>query len=358
MPSARTFGAAILLGVMPLIQDLAAFPVGNLGESSHALGPPSAHHQMSRPQRVKRSDLIRPRSGQAEPTSKHGDQVLGVSSSPSATVPLPLDPYWEPAQEPDPSPIAASGPKNAPPPPAEHKPQEHPTPNADPSKGTPPKPIDNPAAPEGKPRPDGHPQPDGKPHPDGHPDTAAGPPGPAPREGGPAEHPPPPAADPHGPADHPEGHPPSPPHAGDHPPPGPHGPEKPKTEVTEIAVVAAQPAHDEPKSHPIEKDHAPPPPPPAGEAHAHEGPKDHPPPPGDDNAHEGPKDHPPAPDAEHGPDGPKGPVPEKEHSEPKPIHLPGGIVIIDDSDKGGKPVEAGPQVIRITSDKIKIEISL
>ncbi|POW04153.1 hypothetical protein PSTT_10591, partial [Puccinia striiformis] len=368
MPSARTFGAVILLGVMPLIQDSSASPVGSLWESSQALGPSSAHHQMNRAsinRRVRRSQLVRPRSSEAEIISKHMNQVLGTSS-PSGLVPLPLDPYGEPSQQPDSSPVAAGGPGNAPPPAAEHKPQEHPAPNDDPSKGNGKPHPDGHPQPDGKPHPDEKPQPDGKPHPDGHnpPDAAAGPP--APREGGPAEHPPPPSADPHGPAGHPEGHPPSPAHPvneGDHPPAGPHGPEKPKTETTEIAVIAGirieridsialpsppsahppPPPHDDLRSHPEEKDHPPPPP---GEAHAHEGPKDH----------DGPKDHPPAPDAEHGHDGPKGPVAEKEHPEPKQIHLPGGIVITNDS-KVGKPAEAGPQLIRITSDKVKFVAS-
>ncbi|PLW25245.1 hypothetical protein PCANC_22982 [Puccinia coronata f. sp. avenae] len=226
-----------------------------------------------------------------------------------------------------------------------------------------------------KPNPDGKPQPESnlKPPQDGHkpPDVPAAPPaldvsvGPPAHAGAPAgEHPPPAAADA-------SGHPPL--EAADA-----HGaaghPEKSKTQTTEIAVIAgiriervdtiipaSTPAHL-PAVGSGANDH---PPPPANYAHddpaGHPTPKDHAPSPLTDHAAPSPTDHAPSPQASsaHGDLKLKGPPPtpeghpaDEDHSAPetKKLDFPGLLTINDP--KTGKP--AG---IRITSDKLKIELS-
>ncbi|WAQ87279.1 hypothetical protein PtA15_8A183 [Puccinia triticina] len=442
MPSSRSLGAALLLGVMPLIQDSYSAPVGGLWESSRDFAPgmsSSAHHGRSdtpTTQRMKKSHLVQPRSSTAETISQHVDRILGT---PPPSDMAPVDVHPEPKEKSDGPATGAGDHEKAPPPTADHNPQEKHAPDSDASKASPPNqahgpnppaqkengsghgpnkeipnPDDDPSAADVKAQVDKTPQPDSKAQPHGD-DHSGGVP-PAQKEGGPEapagrpeEHPPPPpaAADPHKPDGHPEATPAGPPHPikdDEHPPPGAHGPEKVKTQTTEIAVIAGiriervdsifppttpahppapagpKPEHD-PKEHPLEKDH--PPPPPAASGHdepkdhpapppAHDGPKDHPAPPpaanghdepkdhpaekdhptppGAANAHVEPKDHPPAPEGhEH--------LADKDHPAPKQIELPGGITIMNDS-KPGNPADAGPRAIRITTDKIKIELSL
>ncbi|KAA1070112.1 hypothetical protein PGTUg99_003544 [Puccinia graminis f. sp. tritici] len=400
MPSSRSLGAAILLGVMPLIQDSYSSPVGGRWESSRDLGPSipsSVHYGMSANPivtRKKRSQLIRPRSSQAETVSQRVNQILGSSDI------VPPDALPEPKEKPDAPPTGASGPEKAAPPTAEHKPQDKPTPDHE---GNPfsqalgpnppakkdngpgheeliPHPIDDPSAPGPNPQPDGKPH---EPHGDDH-NGHEGAGGPPPKKDGPEEHPPPPPppADSHKPVGHPEPNPlnpPHPPNGDEHPKTGPHGPEKAKTQTTEIAVIAGiriervdfpvpdstpthppapadANAHHGPKENPLdEKDHAPPPPVASGhdDPKSHPSEKDHPPPPAPADAHAEPKDHPPAPAAEHGHDHPA----EKDHPEPKQVEIPGVIMITNDS-KAGKTTEAGPRAIRITTDKLKLELLL
>ncbi|KAA1105248.1 hypothetical protein PGTUg99_020213 [Puccinia graminis f. sp. tritici] len=352
MYSARSLGA-LLLGAMPLIQNSFSLPLGGPWESSHALGSgrsSSAHEEMSHGhvirQIMKKSHLVQPRSAQDETISQQLSQILGSSSLKD---PVPLIELPEPKEKPNQLLPPPDGLEKAGAADAAHKPQDKYVPDTDegspanqntpiqkdngqghePNNRNPPHFVDNDDSSANEPQSDKKPQSADdpvKPHGDDQhlSGAAAGPPSPAHKEGEVVEHPPSPAptADPHGQVDHSETHPLSPLHPAkgdEHTLAGPHGPKKAKSDRTQIAAVtgihiervdtiipASVPAH---------------PPAPAG-LNVHDELKaknDHPLPPPAATTRDGPKENPPTPAVEH-------------------IR------------------EAGVYAIRITSDKLKIEV--